>query len=650
MAINDRPKIDPTAFNSARSERRLNDWLNEDYQFILRKEIPDKGCDYMCELLEDSGATNLKFPVQLKSIEHPEFVGNGDYISYPVLTSRLGYMLNLLPTTGIFVLYDVSTEKLYYDFSYKIFQRINADRGSDEWTIQEYVNIRIPVSNLFSKDVITALHSETKKMFNNAERMQQANGERYELPVIEMDGSTNFDWNNKNHLNKALKKFGLALLTRYDLAPVYNSLVKFTQLEIENDKGLLFLACFAYGETGHFYQADIFINKLKRNYHLDDDEKTMIEYADCKNLSQLGRITNKEFIQRLESLRPRVTDLINQITVRINLQRLQIMETKELKETPPEIVAELGSIFETIDSSSLEQDSKDILTIWNAEQESHLLTHKLHMDFLSYTLSLTVKREMPMEERRQMIVGFMDKERKFLNRVNTIYRRAFDKSNKLIMASGLGLLAQHFIFKLFAFISQGAPLPAPEEEHKKFFGYAYRAFQLYAEISQLKGAHYCLCNAIEIMYSARFYNAADVDDDMKNLMAEKDRIEKYLMLEPNIFQMPILIEKVNRTNDWETDKSLAGLSDNQVEQLAKTMFKSFRIPEERFIHLHNELLATRMFQERCHDSDIILLTSSGLYPDDPYRAPVSYILKNKKTGLESVRSYNINELLLSWRM
>lgn len=59
MAINDKPQVDSSAMNSTRSERKLNDWLNEDYFFILRKEVPDKGCDYMCELMEGSGAKYL---------------------------------------------------------------------------------------------------------------------------------------------------------------------------------------------------------------------------------------------------------------------------------------------------------------------------------------------------------------------------------------------------------------------------------------------------------------------------------------------------------------------------------------------------------------------------------------------------------------
>lgn len=633
--------------NSARSERRLNDWLNEDFQFILRKEVPDKGCDYMGELLEGSGATNLKFPVQLKSIQQPEFVSSGTYISYPMLTSRLGYMLNLLPTTGIIVLYSVEANLLYYDFSDKVFQRIKDDRSTDDWVQQDYVNIRIPVSNCFTPEVMQDLHITLMKRFDNAARMQTAYGERYELPVVEILGTASFDFNNKEHLKRTLKEFGLALLTRFDLAPVFNSLTQFTQQEIESDKELLMLACVAYGETGHFSQSDLFIKKLKRNFTLNETEGAMVSFAECKNLMQLGQLTAAQFIQRQQEITLHVKDLHNQLIIRINLQRLQVMEIKEPHPAPPAVTVELENIFTTIDNSSLDLDVKDILTIWNAEQESHLLTHQLHLDFLSYTLSRTVNRELPMDERRQMIHRFMNSETAFLKRVDTVYRRAFDKQNKYIMASALSLLAMHFILKLFCFISQGAPLLVPEEQHKKFFGFAFQGFQLFSEISQLKDAHYCLCNALEIMYSAKYYNNAGVEDDMKNLLEQKDQLEKHLLLEPYTFQIPILVEKVYRNAETEIEKSLAGLSDNQIEQLARTMFAPFRLPQERFIHLLNELRATQLFQQRCHDPNIVLLTY-GVNASDPYREPVSFFLKNKNTGLESLPSVNMGQLLTSW--
>ncbi|WP_018629629.1 DUF4365 domain-containing protein [Niabella aurantiaca] len=648
MAINDKPKVDPSAMNSARSERKLNDWLNEDFGFILRKETPDKGCDYMCELMEGDEATNLKFPIQLKSIQSPELAQNSTYISYPMLTSRLGYMLNLLPTTGIIVLYDVSSEKLYYDFSCKIFDRINSDRGSGKWTRQEFVNIHVPIANQITEETIKNLHVSLKTIFDNAAKMQLANGGKYELPIVDIPGDRPFDWNNKEHLKGALKQFGLALLTHFDLAPVFHSLCQFTQQEIETNRDLLILACIAYGETGHFYQSDLFIRKLKRNFDLDEAERTMIDYAESKNLMQLGRITAADFIQRLEENKPQIRDIHNKLIMRINLQRLHIMDIKELNPTPPDITAEMGSIFETIEMSGLDEEIKDMLTLWNAEQESHLITHQLHLDFLSYTLSQTVNSDLPMEERRQMADRFISSETLFLKRVDAIYKRAFDKQHKHIMATALSLLARHFIYKLFAFISQGAPFPEPEEQHKKFFNFAFQAYQLFAEISQLKDAHYCLSNALEIMYSAKYYTNAPVDEDFENLMADKDRIEKHLMLDTYPLQIPILIEKVKKNAEEKKDNSLVGLSDNQIQQLAKVLFAPFRFPQGRFIHLLNELRATQLFQQRCSASDISLLYSYDDNPNNRYSEPVSFVLKNRTTGLESLPSKNIDALLTSW--
>lgn len=115
-----------------------------------------------------------------------------------------------------------------------------------------------------------------------------------------------------------------------------------------------------------------------------------------------------------------------------------------------------------------------------------------------------------MEARRQITLRLMNSESIFLKRVDTIYRRALDKQDKYIQATALSLLARHFIFKLFSFISQRVPMPVPDEQHPQFFNYAFQGYQLFVEIAHLKEAHVCLSNALEILYSARYYNHTGV--------------------------------------------------------------------------------------------------------------------------------------------
>jgi len=408
------------------------------------------------------------------------------------------------------------------------------------------------------------------------------------------------------------------------------------------------LACIAYGETGHFHQSDIYIKRLKRNFTLDEAEANMIDFAECKNLMHLGRLDATAFKQRLKEDKLPTGDEQNDIIVRISLQRLAIMEIKDLKPTPPEITRELNDIFSSIDNSGLADEKKDILTLWNAEQESHLLTHQLHLDFLAFTLSQTIGSELPQEERKQIVQRLMNSETGFLNRVVAIYTKALDKQDKYVQATALSLLARHFVSKLFSFISQQAPLPVPEEQHQQFFGYAMEAYQLFVEIAHLKDAHVCLCNTLEILYSATYYKITGVEENIKTLSVEKDHLEKHLMLEPYALQIPKLIENVEKSAATDHGSNFAHLSDKQIEQLARALFVPFRLPEDRFIHLLNELRAVQLFQQRCKDPHVEFLCNAGRNAQELYYGPVSFMLRNKVTGIHSLPSTSMDALLTSW--
>ena len=68
MSLYDSPLIDNSAKHSETSERRLKDVLNSESGFICRSEIPDKGCDFLVELiLNDKNSSAWRFPIQLKS-------------------------------------------------------------------------------------------------------------------------------------------------------------------------------------------------------------------------------------------------------------------------------------------------------------------------------------------------------------------------------------------------------------------------------------------------------------------------------------------------------------------------------------------------------------------------------------------------------
>ncbi len=648
MALRDKPQIDPSAANSSRSERKLNDWFNEDTGFILRKEQPDKGCDYMCEMLDKTGATNWKFPIQLKSIQKPNLVGQGTYISYPILTSRLGYMLNQLPTTGIIVFYAVDSDNLFYEFSHKVYERIKSERESDDWTLQESVNIRVPLANVLTASAVKSLHQLLMDRFANAARMQVAFGDRYQLPVIELVGTAVFDWNNPEHLRSWLREYGQAMLFHFDLAPLHSALQRLTIADIERDKELLVLACVAYGETGRYLESDLFIKKLRYKFSLDESEIEMIDFAEAKNQLKLGQMTPAGFIRKMETRLPRMTSKQNELTLRINLQRFRIAELRGPVETPSSILSELRKIYGDIETSTLHQHVKDILTLWNAEHDSHLMTHQQHLDYISFRMMTASGREIPREERVSKIRDAMDKEMQFLKRIENIYNRATREDHKFLQATAQSLLGIFALQKLFSLLSYPDSPKIPEEEIKRFTRYAFTAFRLFREMGNPVDAYRSLCTTLELMYVTKHYYNEIPEHYIEALQSDKAELENQFMIPSYPLQIPPVLKRITGIETSGVNDSLAPYSDIDLESLARLVFNQLRLPQERFVHFHNEYIATRLFQQRCTDPDVQFFCYNYGSTVNAYIQPVQYVLKNKVSGIESVRSGSMEDLLHSW--
>lgn len=111
MAFSDNPIIDQYSRNSEESELNLRKFLNQNSGFICRPDVPDMGCDFDVELIK-GGSSNWRFPIQLKSIEAPEIINDGKFISYSFKTSRLGYLMRRIPAMGMVVLYSVEQQNV----------------------------------------------------------------------------------------------------------------------------------------------------------------------------------------------------------------------------------------------------------------------------------------------------------------------------------------------------------------------------------------------------------------------------------------------------------------------------------------------------------------------------------------------------------
>ena len=643
MSLFSKPQIDQSAINSSDSETHLLQLLSESNGFISRKEIPDKGCDYMCELIEESSITGQKFPVQLKSIQSVNLVENETYISYPILTSRLGYMLSHLPTTGIIVFYDVEKEKLYYNFSDAVYNRLMAERNSDDWTHNESVNIRIPTFNIFDQTSIKEFHSIILKRFIQAEKMQIANGRKYDLPSINLSQKFQFDFNNIDHLKLLLKQYGLAFLSSYDLDIIYKTISKLSINEINLDREILILAAISYCEVGRYAESDIFIRRLRIQHDLSDSLKVMIDYVDSKNQLLLGLIDNKLFQSKLQVLKEK--SIGENIVIDINILRYKLIDIKN-GNVDNQLKIDLSNIFKSIDESGDVETIKQLYKIWNSENESIIISYNLTYQLGLYKVKEAVGSDMSLSEKKLFIESYLKDEYIFLDRLNEIYKKAYQEKNVFVQAHALSANTTHFLQKLISFIAQDVPMEHYEDQFKRYFQYTFQAYQHFSELGMLKDAHYCLNNAIEILEAAKGILNSDVEKDLKMLTSTKILLEKELLMVPSPLTIPGLLQKIKLNEENRHNRpgmyGVKDMDEQGLELYANMAIKAYDLPADRFQNILNELKAYRLFYNRCSDPNIEVLQKN----DSMYKIPVEFTLKNKVSQAHTAQSSDM-ELLIS---
>lgn len=643
MALYDKPQIDSSAINSSISENRLSSLLSESNGFIIRKEIPDKGCDFMCELIEERSVTGYKFPVQLKSIETIKIVNSGTYISYSFLTSRLGYMLNHIPTTGIIILYDVINDKLYYDFADAIYSRAVSERDSNDWIHNDTINIRIPILNIFDQSSIKDFHLQILNRFQQASRMQLANGKKYNLPSINLTQEFQFDFNNIDHLKLLLKKYGLTFLISYDLSIIYKTISSLTFNDITSDTEIAILASICYCEAGRYAESDIVVRKLKVQHELSEMQTRMIEYIDSKNQLLLGNIDNKTYLERLHSFKN--VDDSNSTIIDINILRYKLIDLKYGK-VDQELVLELDDIFKKIDNCETSETIKQLYKIWNSENESMIISQNQIYQFGILKMKQAIDSVQDPIDIENFIKDHIRFELRFLKRINEIYLIACDDKNSFVQASALSAKVTHYLQKLISFIGQEIPVTNQRESLQQNFKFAFEAYQLFSELDLLKDAHYCLCNAIEIIEVVKDIQDADISKDIMTLNSAKLQLEKELLLPSYKLVMPDLLQKMKsrqlKKENKPTMYSVKKMNDDELNLFAEMVVKSYQIHPYFQNNVLDELKAYRLFYNRCNDENIEVLQNNS----SRYQSPVQFVLRNKISNQYTERSSDM-ELLLS---
>lgn len=660
MAFQDLPIIDDNSRNSEKSENRFKEYFNQQNNFIARSDVPDKGCDFDIELItKKNGSSNWRFPVQLKSTTKLKLVDKGSFISFSFETSRLNYLMRRLPPMGLLVVYSTEDNTCYFEYADKIYQRLIQTRTSESWKNNKNVNVKIPKENSLSLSTAKEIHQVFTTRFQNALRMQNAHGDKYDLPTADISGKTKYDFTRTEDIKKFLIEYGPLLLSKYDLGFLYDMLSKIPLSDLSASKELLLAAAIVYSEVGKYSDSIYFSSKLRKNFELNESEDLSLEFSITKNDLHLGHITNDQFIEKLEKLCSEDISLHNKITIQINLTRYKLIEIKAFQNPPVELDKKVQEIFGNIEMLSDDDDQKYLLKVWNCENYAILLNDKLRSSLSNFTLTKELGGDWSLEAKKKAILSFIQPELSLLEMLNNLYKKGLASGEKLLQAAALSTYVNFYIQKQITLLGhkqQSVNIDGEEKVLKTVFNYAFIAYTIYGELNMLKDAHYNLGNAIEILELAKYQVNANVADDLEKLRVGRELLEKEGDIKPYDSVIVKMIANLKGPNSETGDSSLTGVADfsqfddEQIRNLAIITLKAKNLPENRLTNIINEIKAHKLFQQRCTDKNVIMLLASKMpfFKEHLYEYPVTFVLRNIKSGIESIISSDMDHLLSSW--
>ncbi|TKC64054.1 DUF4365 domain-containing protein [Pedobacter hiemivivus] len=650
MALNDLPQIDDSSENDDLAKSYFTSLLNQKAGYISREQTPDKGCDYMVELIESKRATNKHFGVQLKSIQKPEFIQKDSLISYTWETSRLHYLLRSEPIYGLLVIYDVSTEQAYYEFIDKVYIKL-LERDNDQWTKKDSVKVHVPVTNILDKDSLKYIHEVFTQRHNNLSRMNGEQAGNYGLPVTKTKVTSMYNLDNVKDVIEILNRWGLSSILPNDLPLLYDLICKVPNNEIIQHKDVCILAALTNNEAGKLAESAYFLERLKKRFELNPSETHMVSFIRLKNELALGTLGVSDFILACKNLLEETDQHDNIITLRLNILFFGLSEIKAFQKVPKELADEVIDLGEIIDQ--LEDNvNKYYLKLWNMENLALLTNHVRTEGFNEMTIRKTFGRPMTLNERLELTNKVYGMQSHLYKELNTINEFAKEQNNVILQAFTFHTQLRYdlsFEIDTITFNNDQTVAADRHESLTNSIRCAATAFLVFAKNNLLSQAYNLLSLQYELSLIATDWYNIEIPIPIEDTKKQLSELEVELEYIPYQSSAAYLIaRKKNKSDIIAGMKGILKLDKEQLENLAEATLRSGRFPNGKKEFIMHELLSFKMFFQRCNNPDIEPIVIKPTNLEYAYTFAMQFELKNKRTGIVSLKNTNMDTLLKTW--
>jgi hypothetical protein len=654
MAFNDKPIISDSSERSEESVQAVKQVLSQKQGFISREDSPDVGVDLQVELIENGQATNNRFVVQIKSSQTLTHVtvDEEDLISYPFLTSRLGYLCRHAPGYGLIIVYDDTSRIAHYDLIENIVNRLSSRKDPLEWQAQEHVNIHIPARNVLNHDAAKKIHALLSTRFKNHSLLIAHRGLEYNIPIIDPQAAgTPTDFRDPHHAAKIIRDYGIFLFNNRDFSFLLELVQKLTVQEIESSVDIRFIVAIAFMEAGKLIDADYHLRKLRATASGLDEEKTaLIRLYSAKIDFRFGRIDAHKYLREMQSVIPDMKLAANQLSTRIRIDSLEVVLPESSPETRKGLATQLRSTIKLINETELDPHTKKILMLFAAGNLHQFAINLLAKSLTQLRIMEKTFGPQPLSWRitqAQEVMGTIEEATSLVRNVwNTLDEKEQNGRLGAHVHERLASMFLAFAFNMLMLDGGKKDKQSSETIYVQRYSIAIAAFNFFIEQGEYEEAYSSLTTAMEIgeLYSHHFGKTIEgpppeeLQQRIDHLARETGRDPYYSMVKHYLQEtLPEILKQ-----DGFTD-----MTDLEITKFAETYAASIRLPEERIQNIVSDIQAMKRFKNAIPDPNAALLQdlhhTSSL--TTLYVAPIIHIGRCKHCGFSTQPTTNVEEII-----
>lgn len=653
MAFNDPPYIDKNSERCEESVLKTRLIFSKKNGFITREvNADDYGVDLFGELVIDGGATNQIFPIQIKSTQKAQFIfkENKTHYTLPFSTSRLGYLYKNPSYSGLIVLYEETSGKIYYDFVTNIFRRILLDKKDNNWMIQDKVTISFPEDNLLDNKHIREIHKVICLRFEKIQQAVYDSQNRIDLGFSLLENrSINQSEDRSRKIVSALEKIGPVLFNERRYPELIEYLEQLPKIYIDKPQ-IAYLAALVYSENGNVLSADYFLKlceRYKKFYSEKEWEALLLQRSRTDFL--LGHYTNNELLAKLKALRAEVSSPENSMNLEININQFQLVEAIHSLEIDEELYNKTNKIYAGIEDLDINAEQKNFQILFQTDNLVGAILPKLLNSLNDRRLYERVHPSFIKNNQEKLELINVTFERVF-RKINEVHDFAEKNENKLLLASAydrLGKVSLNLDLCYFFLDTIPDDIEGLKRSLEGTISYQLKAYNLYKSLSVLPEAFTVLNMAYETHRLSKEWIDYNLDEvvtlsKIKSEISSFDN-ESFAKRFSSVVDQIINDRKLGTLNGLDN-----ALNETQVEIIAQKIIGILNLPPDRFDNVKNEIESFEFFKSNCKNKELVLLTNQEdpFIGADKYRFPTKFAIASEKTHVIYAEGYDVKEMLM----